>query len=474
MSKIVFRVQLSLFLKERGMLVFYALCILVTGVLPLFTRSLETALSVGALMPTLFLKPLLADSVAGEREHHTLESLLSSPLNGKAIVYGKMFFCLSFALFFFSLQTVLAAFTIRVSGYGDPIPAWRWTAIALMAVLSYGAICEAGAYMSATSADLRTANSRIARMAYLVGMVFLSFLPIALTANTFTTLFVGAVFALAFLVLLVIYSLLTARMSQASFFEETKKKSRSKRTATPATLHAPQSQFGIVLRHELKYVLTLKPLLRNFALLSFAPALLVCLLPFSGYYDGAVDLNQAVLVTALLVPRIPVNLIAYSIGGEKVYKTGESLLSTPLGVRPVFLAKCTVPVLVSMIILPLSTSATLVGVNLIAASAPKMVPVTFYNAEQLIFLFPASLLTCILMILLTGILSYVLKLPRYSLYVNSLLSFLFVIPTLSIINASQGSPIRSITYCALLLLVDLTLLAVVSGRTNRSWLMARL
>ena len=76
----------------------------------------------------------------------------------------------------------------------------------------------------------------------------------------------------------------------------------------------PKSQFSIVLIHELKYLWKLKMLLLNFVILCVCPAIVVNIFK---YYTGVVNLYYPVLLTVLMLPRAPVNLIAYSIGGEK-------------------------------------------------------------------------------------------------------------------------------------------------------------
>ena len=48
------------------------------------------ALIVPALMPLLFVLVLVADSFAGERERHTLETLLATRLSDQVILLGKM------------------------------------------------------------------------------------------------------------------------------------------------------------------------------------------------------------------------------------------------------------------------------------------------------------------------------------------------------------------------------------------------
>jgi ABC-2 type transport system permease protein len=44
----------------------------------------------GVVLPLLFTLPIVADSFAGERERHTLETLLATRLPDKAILFGKL------------------------------------------------------------------------------------------------------------------------------------------------------------------------------------------------------------------------------------------------------------------------------------------------------------------------------------------------------------------------------------------------
>jgi ABC-2 type transport system permease protein len=44
----------------------------------------------GLLLPYIILQTVIADSFAGERERHTLETLLASRLSDRAILFGKV------------------------------------------------------------------------------------------------------------------------------------------------------------------------------------------------------------------------------------------------------------------------------------------------------------------------------------------------------------------------------------------------
>ena len=68
------------------------------------------------------------------------------------------------------------------------------------------------------------------------------------------------------------------------------------------------------------------------------------------YFFGGVNLYAALAVLSLGTARITVNLTAYTIGGERAYKTFESLLSTPIGTGALFLGKGLLALLFSLII----------------------------------------------------------------------------------------------------------------------------
>ena len=85
---LVFRIQIAQFIREKGMIAFYLLSILIIGILvPIFVSRVESSLAMAALLTIMYLKPLLSDSLSGEREHRTLETLLSSPMEGKSIIW---------------------------------------------------------------------------------------------------------------------------------------------------------------------------------------------------------------------------------------------------------------------------------------------------------------------------------------------------------------------------------------------------
>ncbi len=471
-SQPVFRNQLEHFKRERGMLVFYCLSIVVIGiVVPIFTHTVSSSLTTAALLTAMFLKPILADSIAGEREHRTLETLLSTPINGRSVMGGKFQFCFFFAISFFGVAALCAALTNLIMGYEMTLNAWQWVSIIVLAIFNYGAISIAGVYVSAISGDMQIANSRVSMITYPLGLLFLVYLTLIVTVDFIPAIIIGFVLIIIYLCAIIIFTIKTYKMKQSDYFVNIKITKYIKTNNNYTSYIAPKSQFGVVFGFELKYLLTLKLLLLNFGIMCIGPAAVACLLPT---LTGELDLNYAVFITVLVIPRIPTNLIAYSIGGEKVYKTGESLLSTPLHIRPIFIAKCMVPIFISAAMLSLSSLITLIGANIAVTVMPDIAPVHGYTAGQLVLLFPVGIMSSMLMMFISAILSMLLKTPRHSLYVTSIIAFLFVAPVLAIVYLGLNMLVWSVIYCIVLLICNVVCIMSISDKISRPSIMKRL
>ncbi|MEK5031797.1 hypothetical protein MKY96_10150 [Paenibacillus sp. FSL R7-0302] len=468
----VFRIQCAEFTSDKGMLFFYGLAIGITGIIvPLFMHGVEVSLTAAALLTAILLRPMLSGSIAGEREHRTLETLLSSPIHGKSMLWRKFEFCFLFALGYFIITVLCSVFTSYLAGGGAALNPWQWMCIMVVAALNYSAICMGGVYASSTSGDLRAANQRVSLMAYPLSFLFVICLSVIGTVDLLSALIISCICALIYLWVISMFAAKIWRMKQPDFFQPITIQKPERVHQQRISLTLPKSQFGMVLRLEWKMLMTLKRMLLSFGLLCFSPVAMVCLLL---YFTGTLDLSYAVLLTVLMIPRVPTNLIAYSIGGEKVYKTGEALLSTPLQIRPVFLAKCMIPVLVTAVMLTLSSVLTLAGVTIAALIMPDLVSLQGYTAAQLILLFPVSLLSSTAMMFIAAILSLRLRTPRQGLYVTSLLSVLFVFPVLAVIYLAPNMLMGSLIYLAVLGIGNLICLKRISDNITRPQLMSRL
>lgn len=86
----------------RGKLGLVIFVIMFGVVLPLQTREAwvrsPATLVSWAWVPLFLVTSIIADSIAGERERHTLESLLATPLSDGAILLGKVFSAMAYGL----------------------------------------------------------------------------------------------------------------------------------------------------------------------------------------------------------------------------------------------------------------------------------------------------------------------------------------------------------------------------------------
>jgi hypothetical protein len=319
---------------------------------------------------------------------------------------------------------------------------------------------------------MRSANSRISRIAYTLGLLFAVYQTVIVSADIVTALIVGGALMLMYLYVLLTFAVKTSKMKQSDYFENLKTKNTVKPHEQYTSFNTPKSQFRIVLEFELKYLRSLKMLLLNLRILCLAPALFAWV--FAYYSGGRIDLNYAVFVTVFMIPRVPTNIIAYSIGGEKAYKTGESLLSTPLRIRPLFLAKCMVPIFVSAVMLIVSALVTLMGTSIIGWTAPNMAPLGGYTATQLVLLFPVSIMASVMMTFISAVLSVFLKTPRHGLYATSIISIVFLFPVLAIVYLAQNILLWSVLYFSVLFIGNAICIKSISDKITRPQIMGLL
>lgn len=119
-------------LRQRGSLRSFLLGLLVPVVvfgvmLPLQagTAWVHSAVSLSAwvYMPTVVVMTMMADSFAGERERHTLETLLSTRLSDQAILYGKIAAAVSYAMLLALIIVLVGLLTVNLSQWGA---GWIW------------------------------------------------------------------------------------------------------------------------------------------------------------------------------------------------------------------------------------------------------------------------------------------------------------------------------------------------------------
>ena len=460
---VVFNAQRALFFKDRGMLLFYLAGIPLVGLL---AALLQTGLVLTLTLTTVFLTPLLADSLAGEREKKTLESLLASRLSTQSLVWGKALFCFAFSAGYALLCLLCEAALNSLSGRGAALPLWQWGLAAVLLVLHFFALCLIGVSSSAKAESPHLAYGKIAKLAYPLGLLLCICFAAMQALSPLYAVVAAALSAVFYLALTGAYAAKTAALGRAAFFEGSQGGAHQQKGRSTGPGRAAKTQFGAVLRHEARYCLKYPAVLRDLALLCFMPGALLLTIWLLG---AEPQLDHAVLLIALMIPRAPTNLAALSIGGEKAYKTGESLLATPLGMRPMFLGKSAVAVLVSSCMLALSAPLALLAANTLgvyAGSGPSA-----FTAGQLMLIFPAGILSSIAMVFITGILSMRAKTPRGGLYISSSVGLLFALPPVAIVYGAGNRLLWAALYCAALLLADLFCAVYISARVTRPQLM---
>lgn len=119
---------------------------------------------------------IVADAFAGERERHTLETLLASRLPDRAILLGKIASAMTYSLSITLASVVLGVITINLANLAEA-PILYAPAVALgivgFAILGAGLSATAGALVS-----LRAGSVRQAQQTLSIGVLLLFVLPV--------------------------------------------------------------------------------------------------------------------------------------------------------------------------------------------------------------------------------------------------------------------------------------------------------
>jgi ABC-2 type transport system permease protein len=148
------------------------------------------SLGIACFTPLLLIASTIAESFAGERERHTLETLLASRLPGRAILFGKLLTSVTFGwgmtmlLLFVSLMVVNLLDGQR--GFQNYQPNILWMDI-LASLLMAGFVSSLGIVISLRSPTVQAASQSIMLMLFmpfllLQAVVFL--LPVFLPKST--------------------------------------------------------------------------------------------------------------------------------------------------------------------------------------------------------------------------------------------------------------------------------------------------
>ena len=148
----------------------------------------------GLLAPAFFgafvVTAVIADSFAGERERHTLETLLASRLSDRSILFGKIAASIVYGWAISISCVVAGAITVNVRNWHGEVlmfhDAASWLILLLVPVLSGGLVATAGTLVSLHATTVRQAQQTlsIGLVVVVVGTIFGSnMLPAELKAS---------------------------------------------------------------------------------------------------------------------------------------------------------------------------------------------------------------------------------------------------------------------------------------------------
>lgn len=170
-------------------------------------------------MPVFMTTWMVADAVAGERERHTLETLLASRLSDRAILFGKLSASVLYGFSLALTNLLLAAVTVNLARLQDGLrfyPAGFFFILLAFNLLGCGLLAGLGVLVSLRAATARQAYQRLSivmMVVWLLPTVALPLLPAKWTAPLNVILMKAdftAILGLVCLALLVIDAALVA------------------------------------------------------------------------------------------------------------------------------------------------------------------------------------------------------------------------------------------------------------------------
>jgi ABC-2 type transport system permease protein len=129
----------------------------------------------GAYLPFTLLLSTVADTFAGERERHTLETLLASRLSDRAILFGKFGAVVAYG---WGLGIVAAIVQLAVANLSHPGGLQLYPASTALSIVVLGLLVAGLAAGSGCLISLRSATVRQAQQILTIGFFVLLFVPI--------------------------------------------------------------------------------------------------------------------------------------------------------------------------------------------------------------------------------------------------------------------------------------------------------
>lgn len=113
------------------------------------------------ILTTSMTSTLIADSIAGERERHTLETLLASRLSDTAIILGKILAAVMYGFAFASVNILIGWAVVNLRhGHGEllTMPAYRLASLLALILGGSFFISGIGVFVSLRAATVRQAQ----------------------------------------------------------------------------------------------------------------------------------------------------------------------------------------------------------------------------------------------------------------------------------------------------------------------------
>jgi ABC-2 type transport system permease protein len=135
-------------------------------------------LSIYAFFSAVVVTAVIADSFAGERERHTLETLLATRLSDRAILFGKVAASIGYGWLISMLCVLCGTITVNVANWQGHVLLFRdsasWLVLLLGPPLAAGVVATAGVLVSLHAATVRQAQQTlmVGFMVVFLGTIF--------------------------------------------------------------------------------------------------------------------------------------------------------------------------------------------------------------------------------------------------------------------------------------------------------------
>ena len=154
-------------------------------------------------VPMFLVSTVIADAIAGERERHTLETLLASRLSDDAILFGKIGAAIAYAAVVTVASLLLGLIAVNVANRGQGLVLYPLSTIVAMCVLGLlGAMLVAtiGVLISLRAATVRQAQQTLGGTIIallLVPMMAVRWMPAAWKQGLLSNAVSGALLGIA-------------------------------------------------------------------------------------------------------------------------------------------------------------------------------------------------------------------------------------------------------------------------------------